>query len=160
SRSVTGESTSAAGITKQEKALAKSKKKADTLRLNANANSTYLMEESSQATQNYKVQKDSVNTGQPLGVAAPVAMEGKSADVDDKKDKAPVKKMQQPAARSEEYPTAANSLKRENAESNQRINSFHGAIKDANNNPLPFANITNRSDNVGTYADAQGRFTL
>ena len=42
----------------------------------------------------------------------------------------------------------------------QRENYFNGRIRDANNNPLPFANITNTRDNVGTYADAQGRFTL
>jgi TonB family protein len=31
---------------------------------------------------------------------------------------------------------------------------------DSSNNPLPFANITNSTDNVGTYADAKGNFTL
>jgi TonB family protein len=33
-------------------------------------------------------------------------------------------------------------------------------VTDANNNALPFANITNTIDNVGTYSDAQGNFTL
>lgn len=42
----------------------------------------------------------------------------------------------------------------------QNINYFHGRVADASNNPLPFANITNTHDNVGTYADAQGNFTL
>ena len=53
------------------------------------------------------------------------------------------------------------SFKKEAASNNrQQANYFNGRIKDANNNPLPFANITNTRDNVGTYADAQGRFTL
>ncbi|MBC7949525.1 MAG: carboxypeptidase-like regulatory domain-containing protein [Chitinophagaceae bacterium] len=39
-------------------------------------------------------------------------------------------------------------------------NYFRGQVTDANNNPLPFANITNTNDNVGTYADARGNFTL
>ncbi len=48
------------------------------------------------------------------------------------------------------------SKKRENI----RTNVFHGRVTDANNNALPFANITNVRDNVGTYSDAQGNFTL
>jgi len=39
-------------------------------------------------------------------------------------------------------------------------NYFRGRIVDSNNIPLPFANITNTRDNVGTYADARGYFTL
>lgn len=39
-------------------------------------------------------------------------------------------------------------------------NYFRGRIMDANNNALPFANITNTRDNVGTYADVKGNFTL
>lgn len=39
-------------------------------------------------------------------------------------------------------------------------NVFRGVITDAQNNPLPFANITNNQDNVGTYADARGHFVL
>lgn len=39
-------------------------------------------------------------------------------------------------------------------------NIFHGRVMDENNNPLPFANITNISDSVGTYADAKGYFNL
>jgi TonB family protein len=42
----------------------------------------------------------------------------------------------------------------------QKINYFRGSVVDANKNPLPFANITNTRDNVGTYADARGNFTL
>lgn len=41
-----------------------------------------------------------------------------------------------------------------------RPNIFRGRITDASNNPLPFANITNASDNIGTYSDARGNFVL
>jgi CarboxypepD_reg-like domain/Gram-negative bacterial TonB protein C-terminal len=39
-------------------------------------------------------------------------------------------------------------------------NVFRGQVLDPNYNPLPFANVTNTRDNVGTYADAKGNFTL
>ncbi len=39
-------------------------------------------------------------------------------------------------------------------------NIYRGQVIDANNNPLPFANITNADDNVGTYSDARGNFVL
>jgi len=42
----------------------------------------------------------------------------------------------------------------------QHLNYFHGRVLDASNNPLPFANVTSTRYNVGTYADAQGNFTL
>ncbi len=37
---------------------------------------------------------------------------------------------------------------------------FRGKVLDADKQPLPFANITNISDQVGTYADANGNFVL
>lgn len=37
---------------------------------------------------------------------------------------------------------------------------FRGRVTDNSNNPLPFANISNVEDNVGTYADAKGYFNL
>lgn len=40
------------------------------------------------------------------------------------------------------------------------VNVFRGKVTDYQNNPLPFANITNLSDDIGTYADAQGNFVL
>lgn len=46
------------------------------------------------------------------------------------------------------------------ANESQSLNYFRGRIVDDKNQPLPFANITNTRDNVGTYADAQGNFTL
>lgn len=44
--------------------------------------------------------------------------------------------------------------------SSNRANIYRGQIVDAQQNPVPFANITNPLDNVGTYSDAQGRFAL
>jgi outer membrane biosynthesis protein TonB len=51
---------------------------------------------------------------------------------------------------------AAGSRKQENFSANI----FRGRITDANNNPVPFANVTNTQDNVGTYSDARGYFNL
>jgi hypothetical protein len=39
-------------------------------------------------------------------------------------------------------------------------NIFRGRVTDANNNPIPFSNITNPQDNIGTYSDARGYFNL
>jgi TonB family protein len=41
-----------------------------------------------------------------------------------------------------------------------RTNVFRGQVVDASNNVVPFANITNTADNIGTYTDAKGNFTL
>jgi TonB family protein len=52
-------------------------------------------------------------------------------------------------------------LEKQNTQTDRpQMNYFRGQVTDANNSPLPFANITNMHDNVGTYADAQGNFTL
>ena len=40
------------------------------------------------------------------------------------------------------------------------LNKFSGLVVDENNNPLPFANITEIRSGVGTYADAKGNFTM
>src|SRR5690606_18289856 len=37
---------------------------------------------------------------------------------------------------------------------------FRGRVTDRNNNALPFSNIMNTSDSVGTYADVNGYFNL
>jgi TonB family protein len=96
-----------------------------------------------QPAQNYKEQKDSIRVDPSLGLAAPVAVEKKQAIAD------------------REQNDGYAAFKKEATSNNrQQANYFNGRIKDANNNPLPFANITNTRDNVGTYADAQGRFTL
>ncbi len=42
----------------------------------------------------------------------------------------------------------------------EKMNYFHGHVTDVNNDPLPFANISSVRNNVGTYADANGNFTL
>ena len=39
-------------------------------------------------------------------------------------------------------------------------NNFRGRVMDAENNPLPFASITNEGEKAGTYSDANGYFTL
>jgi hypothetical protein len=39
-------------------------------------------------------------------------------------------------------------------------NIFRGKVTDENNRGLPFANVTNVRDNVGTYTDAAGNFVL
>ncbi|HEX5652349.1 MAG TPA: carboxypeptidase-like regulatory domain-containing protein [Chitinophagaceae bacterium] len=39
-------------------------------------------------------------------------------------------------------------------------NIFRGRVTDLQNNAVPFANVTNREDNVGTYTDAKGYFNL
>jgi hypothetical protein len=41
-----------------------------------------------------------------------------------------------------------------------KLNKFIGRIVDESNNPLPFANITEKNSGVGTYADANGNFVL
>ncbi len=53
---------------------------------------------------------------------------------------------------------AANSSQR--SVSFKRTNTFHGRVTDAYNNALPFSNITNTEDGIGTYTDARGYFTL
>jgi len=40
------------------------------------------------------------------------------------------------------------------------FNKFTGVVVDENNQPLPFANITEKKSGVGTYADVHGNFTL
>ena len=39
-------------------------------------------------------------------------------------------------------------------------NLFQGRVTDSHNNALPFANITNIADSVGTYTDVKGNFVL
>ena len=60
------------------------------------------------------------------------------------------------AAKSSTAPGADSRLKKADTKSNI----FRGRVTDAENNALPFSNITNTSDNIGTYADANGFFNL
>ncbi len=43
---------------------------------------------------------------------------------------------------------------------NNFYNVYRGTVMDHNNKGLPFANVTNLQDGVGTYTDARGNFTL
>jgi len=53
------------------------------------------------------------------------------------------------------------SRKADNAGLYNNTNIFRGRVTDANNNAVPFANVTNVQDNnVGTYTDASGYFNL
>lgn len=67
------------------------------------------------------------------------------------------------ARQSKKEEASMNALVQSKARRNQAFlqsNIFRGKVTDAQNNPLPFANITNSRDNVGTYSDAQGNFVL
>jgi TonB family protein len=55
---------------------------------------------------------------------------------------------------------AANKRADEQQLRNQQSNIFRGRITDVNNVGVPFANVTNAQDNVGTYTDAKGFFNL
>lgn len=57
-------------------------------------------------------------------------------------------------------PVANGAAKAKRMDNSYRPNVFRGTVKDANNNAMPFVNITNTKDNVGTFSDAQGNFTL
>jgi TonB family protein len=148
-KSITPESTRVAGTNKQIKATTKPNpetKKTTQSDLNAEANKNDLAVEitrPSQPASNYKEQKDSINVNPSSAVKAPAAIEKRSA----------------PATEDKLY-EAPQSFKKEESDNRQQENYFKGRIKDANNKPVPFANITNMQDNVSTYADAQGRFTL
>jgi len=43
---------------------------------------------------------------------------------------------------------------------NQASNTFRGRVTDASNTGIPFANLTNITDNTATYTDANGNFVL
>ena len=46
------------------------------------------------------------------------------------------------------------------AAQNNQTRLFRGQVMDQNNSPLPFANVTIVPDNIGTYTDVKGNFTL
>jgi len=148
SKSASVESTGVVAKNKQADAQAKStlEKKATVLpKSNLDSTKMEVAVEMTKPARNYKAEKDSINIKQSAsGVTAPAAaMEKRSAISDDKQTEGYL------------------SFKKEAVSNNQqRTNYFNGRIKDANNNPLPFANITITRNNIGTYADAQGRFTL
>jgi outer membrane biosynthesis protein TonB len=41
-----------------------------------------------------------------------------------------------------------------------KLNKFIGRVVDANNQPLPFANVTEKNSGIGTYSDVNGNFVL
>jgi len=43
---------------------------------------------------------------------------------------------------------------------NSRRFTFNGKVVDANNNPLPYSNVTIPGEGVGTYSDAKGNFNF
>lgn len=140
------ESTSVAATDKQVETTTKSnleKKKAASPGAEANKNDlTSRITEPAQSNV-YTLPNDSISVDRSPGVKAPAAVEKRSVAADDKGN--------------EGY---LSSKKEVSSNNSRQANYFNGRIKDVNNNPLPFANITNTRDNVGTYADAQGRFTL
>jgi CarboxypepD_reg-like domain len=56
--------------------------------------------------------------------------------------------------------TLPNTNRKDNNQYYNYSNKFRGRVTDANDNGLPFANVTNVQDNVGTYTDAKGFFNL
>jgi TonB family protein len=98
-----------------------------------------------------------------VGVQSSKYAEQKKGLVDDKKNEelsaTPFAKTKKPEANNIQQHVVLNE-KQNAANESQSLNYFRGRIVDDKNQPLPFANITNTRDNVGTYADAQGNFTL
>jgi hypothetical protein len=75
------------------------------------------------------------------------------------------------ALRSDKAPVVTEDVRNKKAESKpnavtaeqgyaNQFNIFRGRVTDNNNNALPFSNITNLNDNIGTYSDARGNFIL
>src|SRR6185295_4195703 len=62
--------------------------------------------------------------------------------------------------RAESKPNAAANAVTANQGFANQFNVFRGRVTDNNNNALPFSNITNLNDNIGTYSDARGNFVL
>ncbi|HEX7906201.1 MAG TPA: carboxypeptidase-like regulatory domain-containing protein [Chitinophagaceae bacterium] len=65
-----------------------------------------------------------------------------------------------PAARQESYNKSNAPVNNQAMNEQYRANNFRGRVTDAYNNAVPFANVTNVQDNVGTYTDARGYFNL
>ena len=55
-------------------------------------------------------------------------------------------------------PSAGNAIRKQQGFYQRNV--FRGRVTDANNNAIPFSNITNLQDDVGTYSDARGFFNL
>lgn len=99
---------------------------------------------------------------------------GRSATSEMAKAKAPAAKKQEPATertrglgiedeesvQKEVVANAQGAYDDKNSYRRQSMNTFRGRVTDEDNTGLPFANVTNIKDNVGTYTDANGNFTL
>ncbi len=90
------------------------------------------------------------------------AVKDKKATADDRAvsqmEVADVRKaIAQPTASS---PSIAQARQASSSAPYQNNNVFRGRITDVSNNALPFAKVTNSADNIGTYADAKGYFSL
>ncbi|MEQ1678967.1 MAG: carboxypeptidase-like regulatory domain-containing protein, partial [Chitinophagaceae bacterium] len=67
----------------------------------------------------------------------------------------------QAAQQSNRNVAASRKVTEPNFSRDQATNIFRGRVTDADNNGIPFANVTNVQDNnTGTYADAKGYFNL
>lgn len=67
---------------------------------------------------------------------------------------------QQPDGAVNSRDAAGGRQQQKNYSQNRAVNTFRGRVTDATNRGLPFANVTNMDDHVGTYTDAQGYFAL
>lgn len=67
---------------------------------------------------------------------------------------------QQPDGAANNRDAAGGRQQQENFSQTRAANTFRGRVTDATNRGLPFANVTNMDDQVGTYTDAQGYFAL
>ncbi|MEP7375023.1 MAG: carboxypeptidase-like regulatory domain-containing protein [Chitinophagaceae bacterium] len=57
--------------------------------------------------------------------------------------------------------SASNTIsKQQGVNQHNQTNVFRGRVTDANSNAIPFSNVTNLQDNIGTYSDARGYFNL
>jgi len=114
---------------------------------------------------------DTTNKGVAANASAPVTIE--PLDVKTEKDESSASPRSTPNSREDfaktKMPTQENrksaapsAMQRQEIAvmDQQKKNYFRGRVVDENNNPLPFANITNAKDNAGTYADVNGNFTL
>jgi len=98
------------------------------------------------------------NSGENAGKAVPKSEE--SIAKSRRSENAPVATEDIKYKQAESKPNAAaNAVTADQGFANQ-FNVFRGRVTDNNNNALPFSNITNLNDNIGTYSDARGNFIL
>lgn len=113
-----------------------------------------------------------INTPEPKPVIIPPAKQETSPALQTAEQKnEPIATADKPVAQTNAAPSASNPMLIKEAEAKEdiaqkqatqqvKLNKFIGRIVDESNNPLPFANITEKNSGVGTYADANGNFVL